>query len=67
MMHSRRTAMVLLFALAFAASSDAQEGPAGRRTDRFAALEALNASYQQKLHDLERQTNGDGLCQYKSK
>ncbi len=53
MMNVSHRALALLLGLAFAGSSVAQESPAAGRNDRFPAIEALNASYQQKLHDLD--------------
>jgi thiol-disulfide isomerase/thioredoxin len=44
---------VLLLGLAAASPAVAQERPASPSNDRFAALEAIDASYQQQRHDLE--------------
>jgi thiol-disulfide isomerase/thioredoxin len=55
MMHSMRmirAQSVLLLGLAAAGPAVAQERAASPPSDRFAAVEALNASYQQQRHDL---------------
>ena len=45
--------VALLLGLAAAGAAVAQERAASPPTNRFAALEAINASYQQQQHDLE--------------